>query len=394
MLNNFNKAAGLPPALRNSFTDPGLPAIRGEWFFVDPNAVNRTSGAFTNIYDAYDACVDERGDGICLVSSGNSTAETTSYMTKPLDWTKEGVTVVGVCAPTRMYQRSRIASKQITTGTIGTLAFPTATTITDSASGFVTAGFEVGQTIAIVTTDGTNDGNAIITAVTAGTITCSASTFTIQTAATAGNSSLTNYLDYMIDVQASNCAFYNFSIGNWLSDAQSLGCVKVTGNRNYFNNVHFVGAGHATPGAVATASDVKLDGCEEIVFDHCTFGTDSVLKAAANGEVIIDGTCWRIRFNYCDFVSYSATAGKVAVKSVDNTSFSGLMSFRGCHFLNWNPNGVTAVDDVFGGTASTSGQWSVSPDCTCVGFTGWGGSVFVGGAAAAASGGGQIATEE
>lgn len=394
MLNNFNKAAGLPPSLRNSFTDPGLPAIRGKWHFVDPNSVDRTSGAYSNIYDAYNACVDERGDGIALVSSGNSTAETTSYMTYPLDWTKEGITVVGVCAPTRMYQRARIASKSITTGTIATLAFPTATTITDSNSAFITNGFVVGQTITITTTDGTNDGQAIITAVSAGTITCAASTFTVQTAATAGNSSVVNYLAYLIDVQASNCQFHNFSIGNWLSSALDLGCVKITGNRNYFNNVHFVGAGHATPGAVATASDVELNSCEEVTFDNCTFGTDSVIKAAANGEVIIDGTCWRIRFNNCDFVSYSATAGKVAVKSVDNTSFSGLMAFRGCQFLNWNPNGVTAIDDVFGGTASTSGQYSVSPDCTCVGYTGWGGSVFVAGAAAAASGGGQIATEE
>ena len=112
MLNKFNKAAGLPPTLRNSFNDPGLPAIRGEWHFVDPNAVNRTSGAFSNLYDAYTACVDERGDGICIVSSGNTTAETTSYMTYPIDWVKEGVTVVGIGAPTHMYQRARIASKR------------------------------------------------------------------------------------------------------------------------------------------------------------------------------------------------------------------------------------------------------------------------------------------
>jgi hypothetical protein len=394
MLNSFNNAAGLPPTLRNNFTDPGLPAIRGKWHFVDPNGTYRTTGAFTNLYDAYNACVDERGDGIALVSSGNSTAETTSYMTYPLDWTKEGITMVGVCAPTRMYQRARIASKSITTGTIATLAFPTATTITDSAAGFVTAGFVVGQTIAITTTDGTNDGNAIITAVTAGTITCSASTFTIQTAATAGNSDLTNYLAYLIDFQASNIDLRNFSIGNWLSTAQDLGCVKFTSARAYCENVHFVGAGHATPGAVATANDVFLNGAEEITFKNCTFGTDSVLKAAANGEVLLDGTCWRIRFEDCDFISYSATAGKVAVKSTDNTSFSGVMSFRGCQFLNWNPNGITAVDDVFGGTASTSGQWSVTPDCTSVGYTGWGGSVYVAGAAAAASAGGQIATTE
>lgn len=395
MLNNFNSVAGMPPSVRNAFTDPGLPAIRGKWHFVDPNAVNRTSGAFSNIYDAYAACVDERGDGIALVSSGNSTAETTSYMTYPLDWTKEGVTLVGVCAGNRMYQRARIASKSITTGTIATLAFPTATTITDSASGFVTAGFVVGQTIAITTTDGTNDGNAIITAVAAGTITCSASTFTIQTAAVAGNSDLTNYLGYLIDFQASNVYGANFSIGNWGSTAQDLGCVKITGARMAFDNVHFVGAGHATPGAVAsTPFDVKLDGAEEIDFYNCTFGTDSVLKAAANGEVLIDGGCWRIGFENCDFVTYSETAGKIAVRSNDATSFSGVIKFKGCGFYNWNPNGITAVDDVFGGTAPTSGAYAVNSACQPVGYTGWGTKVYVSTAAAAASAGGGISTIE
>jgi hypothetical protein len=393
MLNNFNKAAGLPPTLRNSFTDPGLPAIRGEWHFVDPNAVNRTSGAFSNLYDAYAACVDERGDGICLVSSGNSTAETTSYMTYPIDWVKEGITMVGICAPSQMYQRSRIASKSVTTGTIATLAFPTTTTITDSAAGFLTAGFVVGQTIVIATTDGTNDGNAIITAVTAGTITCSASTFTIQTAATAGNSSLTNYMAYMIDFQASNITLMNLSIGNWLDTAQDLGCVKVSGARMAFNNVHFVGGGGTTSGGQAGAYDVMLDGAEEIKFVGCVFGTDSVAKAAANGEVVLDGGCWRISFEDCRFVSQSATAGKGAVKSADATAYSGIIEFVNCRFHNWNPNGITAVDDVFIGTDATSGD-PVLHNCSTVGYTGIGAAVYNAMPTSAASAAGGISTTE
>ena len=394
MLNNFNKAAGLPPSLRNSFTDPGLPPIRGKWHFVDPNSVNKTSGAFANLYEAYAACVDERGDGIALVSSGNSTAETTSYMTYPLDWTKEGVTIVGIAAPNRMYSRARIASKQVTTGSITTLAFPSATTITDSDSGFLTAGFAVGQTITIATNSGTNDGNAIITAVTAGTITCGASFFTIETAATAGASTLTNYMAYMIDFQASNIYGANFSIGNWLDTAQDLGCVKVSGARMAFDNVHFVGGGGSTSGGQAGAYDVMLDGAEEVDFMNCTFGTDSVIKAAANGEVLVDGGCWRIGFENCRFVSYSATSGKGAVKSADATSFSGVMQFVGCRFHNWNPNGITAVDDAFIGTGATSGDFSVDANCSTVGYTGWGAGVYNAAATSAASAAGGISTTE
>jgi len=58
------------------------------------------------------------------MSSGNSTAETTSYMTQGIDWVKEGITVVGACAPVSMYQRARVASKSVTTGALTTIAFP------------------------------------------------------------------------------------------------------------------------------------------------------------------------------------------------------------------------------------------------------------------------------
>lgn len=64
-------------------------------------------------------------------------------------------------------------------------------TITDSGSGFVTAGFKVGQIINIVTGSGTNDGTYTIAAVAAGTLTLiAADTLTTENAATAGTVSL------------------------------------------------------------------------------------------------------------------------------------------------------------------------------------------------------------
>jgi len=60
-------------------------------------------------------------------------------------------------------------------------------TITDSGSGFLTAGFEAGQIIVITTTSGTNDGTYTIASVAAGTITLiAADSLTTENAATAG----------------------------------------------------------------------------------------------------------------------------------------------------------------------------------------------------------------
>lgn len=68
----------------------------------------------------------------------------------------------------------------ITDVAVPTMTFPAGgTTITDSGSGFVTAGFKVGQTL-IIEGSTSNDGQYLITAVAAGTITCAAATFTVE----------------------------------------------------------------------------------------------------------------------------------------------------------------------------------------------------------------------
>lgn len=396
-----NLFTGVAPKIRQAFEEVLRLqyGVYGKVFHVRPYGITSSgSGDFNrplfDIEDALDLVVSGRGDGIVLWSGGTTAANTTSYLTKNLDINKAALSIIGMSAGNRTFGRARIANKQVTTGSITTLAFPTATTITDSDSGFVTAGFAVGQTINIVTNSGTNDGTAIITAVTAGTITCSASTFTPETAATAGASTLTNYISDLITISADNVNLYGTHIGHWGDQANDLGGLKVTGNRIGIQRCHIVGAGNATPGAVATARSLLLDGCQEVDVEDCVIGTDTIAKEAANGEVTIDGGCWRIGFRRTKIICQSTTAGKVAVKSNDATSFSGIMSFEDCKFHNWNPNGITAIDDAFGGTGATSGDFAVDAACSTVGFTGWGAGVYVAAATSAASAAGGISTTE
>lgn len=407
-MRSYNSKMGFNPTLRNVLSEiaanTALPAILGKWYYVDPENGSATAGgetpetAVSSIEYAYDLCISGNGDGIVLFSSGTTTANTTSYLKQELDWTKHGITVVGVAAPSRMFGRARVSNSQATTGSLTTLSFTnsgTADYISDSASGFLTAGFEVGQTIDVAANSTTNNGQYTISALTAGKMTLSASdSLTTETAVTAGATTITSYNANLLNISGNNNAFFNVHFGNFSSNANALGCIELSGSRNYFGNCHMIGAGHATPGAVATAYDLKLNGAEEATFEACTFGTDSVLKEAANGEVLIDGTSLRVQFNDCTFLSYSATSGKGAVKSAGAASHQGVIEFNGCRFINWNENGIANVDDVFIGTAPTSGAYAVTPDSMCVGFTGWGTNVYVAGAAAAASAGGQIAVTE
>ncbi len=176
-----------------------LPAIRGQYYFVDPDGgSNGDTGksiakAVADIEQAYSLCEDAVGDGIVLISRGNSGSTTTSYLSASIDWTKSSITVVGMCAPTRFSNRSRISTAETS-------------------------------------------------------------------------------LPYLIDVQGHNNIFVNISLYNGGSNALAVGCLKVTGSRNYFGNVHAMGGAGKTP--AANDRSLELVG-EENHFESCTFGTDT-----------------------------------------------------------------------------------------------------------------------
>ena len=399
---------GFPPKLREAlnslYLEGGLPTIRGTWFFVDPYAGSNANGgqsideAVADLETAYGLCTSGLGDGIAVLSGGTTTANTTSYLKQSLTWSKHAITVVGIASPTRLFSRARVSNSQVATGSLTTISFADTDgvyTIDRSAGSFVTDGFEAGQMVAVAANSGTNDGNYTIESVAAGSLTVTESV-TDEDAATAGATTITSYNPQMIVVSGDNNSFVNLHVGNFSSDDSALGCVKVTGNRNSFIGCHFIGAGHATPGAVATAYDLLLDGAQESTFVNCTFGTDTIIRGAANANIVFDGTVWRSRFYNCEVLSYSATAGKGAVKSADATALSGIQVFKECQFLNWNPNGISASTSAFIGTKPTSGALLMD-GCSLVGWAAWdsvGGNdmVYVANTDATASGAGGIAT--
>ena len=93
-----------------------LPAIRGKYFFVDP--VKGLAGGdgtkekpVNSISVAYTKCTDGVGDGIVIIGKQDATsADCTSYLSSSITWSKSGITVVGVCAPTMFGQRARISN--------------------------------------------------------------------------------------------------------------------------------------------------------------------------------------------------------------------------------------------------------------------------------------------
>jgi len=93
-----------------------LPYIHGTWFFVDgkDGADTRSgqdpSAPLLTLLAAYNKCTTGRGDGICLFSRSISGTTYSFSMTESLLWSKYGITVIGVAAPTAYFSRAKIVA--------------------------------------------------------------------------------------------------------------------------------------------------------------------------------------------------------------------------------------------------------------------------------------------
>lgn len=282
-----------------------LPFIHGRWFFVVPGRnSNRLHVAGTDpLYplghfeDAEAKVVSGNGDGICLISFGETTAKCTSYLEDPVEFDKWGVTVVGVCAPTRFSQRARIANNSVT-------------------------GLD---------------------------------------------------LSYMLNVSGSNNTFMNFSVYN--GGTTGAGGIKVTGNRNYFGNVHMMGGmGMTTP----TVKDYSLliAGGHENTFEGCVIGSDTFDKTdVAGAEIHVSTGAMRNRFYDCEVLSYRSaqTANPGAIKLVgDSDSITRNMMFKDCVFHLYDEGAVPTSAAVVIGTPPDNGIIEFV-NCQRIGYTDWAG---------------------
>jgi hypothetical protein len=403
MLNGTYLVPNLRDELNAEFNMVKLPAIRGTWFHVDPYAGSATSGgesfedAVSSIEIAYGLCVSGRGDGILVYSGGTTAANTTSYLTHPLLWTKYGITVVGIASPTKMFGRARVATKDITTGSITTISFTnsgTADYISDSASGFITAGFKVGDKITVDSTSNTNDGNYTITALTAGKMTLdTGDSLTTEDAATAGATVITNYCDYVINISGNNNTFYNIFAINEDTSALSLGGIKVSGARNTFINVHSYGGSGCA--ASASITSLALVAAEENTFIGCTFGGDTVDRGNnACKDILLSGAVARNKFIDCETIGHCSTGTAKFAVYLNTTTGGRPTEFIRCRFVNWNTTGGnTRQAYAFGATGAN--DMVFVQDSNPYGYAAWSNTaslVYVNNPATQASAGGGLAT--
>ena len=259
-------------------------------------------------------------------------------------------------------------------------------------------------------TDGAGDGIAILSRVVAAATTSSL----LTTAITWSKSGITTVgvcaptrlsqraristaaadLANLITVSGWNNSFYNLSLYN--GGTTGAGCVSVTGQRNYFENVHMMGGmGMTTP--TITDYDLLLKGDVENTFVNCVFGNDTFDKSdIAGAEVFFDDGSMRDRFINCEFISKRSagtTAGMIGLIG-SGDSITRTVVFDNCFFQMYRDGAATQEASVVIGTIPNNG-FIIFKDCLRHGFTDWAAAasnrVFSGSATQAEAGGLTIA---
>jgi len=176
----------------------------------------------------------------------------------------------------------------------------------------------------------------------------------------------------VIEVTGHGNTFSNLQIAHWGADTNTIGArgVDVSGNRNYFYNVHFVGVPNAHTGDETDCCDLLLTGSENM-FERCYFGANTVTRSTTNANVELSGAATRNWFKDCFFTVYSDNAGVLFVKIDGSGDIDREVVFDNCIFYNPTGAGSTTMTSAMNVHASAGGDVIIK-DCALIGATDWG----------------------
>ena len=143
----------------------------------------------------------------------------------------------------------------------------------------------------------------------------------------------------LFTVSAKGCYFSNIEWFAGVAGTLPTGCLKVTGQRNVFENCHIAGIGDDA-NDIAGAYSLLLDGAAENVFRNCAIGLDTIARGTnANSEILIDGAATRNLFDGClIYAMLEHASNHPLVKLADATAIDRWLWFRNCMFGNESVN--------------------------------------------------------
>lgn len=156
-------------------------------------------------------------------------------------------------------------------------------------------------------------------------------------------------LSPLVTISGSGCIWQNLYIFQGVADATSLINVRVSGQRNYFLNVHFAGGGHATQAVNGGASLNLYQPAAENVFENCTIGVDTIAAATGMDALLFSGGTATLHvtrniFKNCRFMLKAGNGGAAFVEMMTINDIDRFCEFENCLFVNL---ASTAIDSAF-----------------------------------------------
>lgn len=180
----------------------------------------------------------------------------------------------------------------------------------------------------------------------------------------------TDSVDPCLTISGNGCIFKNIQLATYQASNDVL--VSLTGDRNYFENVHFAGIGHATAGDDASARCLALTGGAENRFVDCNFGLDTIARSTTNATVEFASASSRNVFEHCRFIMWADNVGPNHVLFTGGSAIDRWAHFDNCTWYSFWTNNVDKVTHVFDLAAQTAtGHVLMTGRQVMVGFDDW-----------------------
>lgn len=174
----------------------------------------------------------------------------------------------------------------------------------------------------------------------------------------------------LVNVTASGCYFANFqAFSGFATGGNNQICWTDSGDRNYYADVHFAGAGDTASAQSTSSRSLKLNAGSESTFVNCTFGVDTVQKTVANAIVELSGGAARNKFINCDFIWWSNSATTLVITAAAASAIDRWTKFDNCAFMGFGTD-LTGIASL----AASAGGYLVMKNSTLVSgsATNWG----------------------
>jgi hypothetical protein len=177
----------------------------------------------------------------------------------------------------------------------------------------------------------------------------------------------------LVNVTGQGCSFINvgtfYGFDGVKTPPASAVAWKEAGGRNYYSNVQFLGGGDVLTAALAGMRSLTIAGNGENLFDGCTFGLDTVVRATnANATLELLAGTPRNRIRRSVFQSLCSDAADVHIH-VGAAGMDRYLMLEGCKFINAVDSTATALTAAITADAAAGGSIILDSDCLSVGAT-------------------------